>query len=37
MGGKMSRQRIGERIAVAHPDCQAQLKDDAKQLYGWSF
>ncbi len=37
MRGKTIRQRIGELIAVAHPDCQAQLKDDAKQLYGWSF
>ena len=37
MRGKTLRQRIGEMIAVAHPDCQAQLKDDAKQLYGWSF
>ena len=37
MRGKTIRQRIGELIAVAHPDCQPQLKDDAKQLYGWSF
>ena len=37
MRGKTIRQRIGELIAVAHPDCQAQLKDDANQLYGWSF
>ncbi|MCI0856217.1 MAG: acetyl-CoA hydrolase/transferase family protein [Chloroflexi bacterium] len=37
MRGKTLRQRIGEMIAVAHPDCQAQLKDDAKQLYDWSF
>ena len=36
MRGKTLRQRIGEMIAVAHPDCQAQLKDDAKQLYGQS-
>jgi len=37
MRGKTIRQRIGELISVAHPDCQPQLKDDAKQLYGWSF
>ena len=35
--GKTIRQRIGELIAVAHPDCQPQLKDDAKALYSWSF
>ena len=37
MRGKTIRQRIGELIAVAHPECQPRLKDDAKQLYGWSF
>jgi 4-hydroxybutyrate CoA-transferase len=37
MRGKTIRQRIGELIAVAHPDCQSQLKDDANKLYGWSF
>lgn len=37
MRGKTLRERIGELIAVAHPDCQPQLKDDAKALYGWSF
>ncbi len=37
MRGKTIRQRIGELIAVAHPDCQPQLKEDANQLYGWSF
>ena len=35
--GKTLRQRIGELIAVAHPDCQAQVKADANRLYGWSF
>ena len=37
MRGKTIRQRIGELIAVAHPDCQSQLKDDANKIYGWSF
>ncbi len=35
--GKTLRQRIGELIAVAHPDCQPQLKAEAKRLYGWGF
>jgi 4-hydroxybutyrate CoA-transferase len=35
--GKTIRQRIGELIAVAHPDCQPQIKEDAQRLYGWSF
>ena len=35
--GKTLRQRIGELIAIAHPDCQPQLKADANQLYGWGF
>ncbi|MDZ4277554.1 MAG: acetyl-CoA hydrolase/transferase C-terminal domain-containing protein, partial [Dehalococcoidia bacterium] len=35
--GKSLRQRIGELIAVAHPDCQPQLKDDARRMYGWAF
>jgi 4-hydroxybutyrate CoA-transferase len=35
--GKTLRQRIGELISVAHPDCQAQIKEDAQRLYGWSF
>jgi 4-hydroxybutyrate CoA-transferase len=35
--GKTVRQRIGELIAVAHPDCQPDLKAEAKRLYGWSF
>ncbi|MGB2694387.1 MAG: acetyl-CoA hydrolase/transferase C-terminal domain-containing protein [Dehalococcoidia bacterium] len=35
--GKTLRQRIGELLAIAHPDCQPQLREDAKRLYGWSF
>jgi 4-hydroxybutyrate CoA-transferase len=35
--GKTLRQRIGELLAVAHPDCKAQLKRDANQIYGWGF
>jgi acyl-CoA hydrolase len=37
MRGKTLRQRIGELLAVAHPDCRPQLKEDARRLYGWSF
>jgi acyl-CoA hydrolase len=37
MRGKTLRQRIGELLAVTHPDCQPQLKEDAQRLYGWSF
>ena len=33
--GKTLRERIGELIAIAHPDCQPQLREDAKRLYGW--
>ena len=35
--GKTLRERIGELITIAHPDCKPQLKEDAKRLYGWSF
>jgi 4-hydroxybutyrate CoA-transferase len=35
--GKTLRQRIGELLAVAHPDCKAELKKEAQRLYGWSF
>ncbi len=35
--GKTLRERIGELIAIAHPDCQPQLREDAKRLYGWGF
>ncbi len=35
--GKTLRQRIGELIAIAHPDCQPQLKEETKRLYGWGF
>ena len=34
--GKPLRRRIGELIAVAHPDCRPQLKEDARRLYGWA-
>lgn len=32
--GKTLRQRIGEMIAIAHPDHRAQLRADAGRLYG---
>ncbi|MCH8065547.1 MAG: acetyl-CoA hydrolase/transferase family protein [Chloroflexi bacterium] len=35
--GKTIRQRIGELLAVAHPDCQPQLKEDVARLYGWRY
>ncbi|OGO52253.1 MAG: hypothetical protein A2148_06330 [Chloroflexi bacterium RBG_16_68_14] len=35
--GKTLRGRIGELLAVAHPDCRPQLKEEAKRLYGWGF
>ena len=37
MRGKTFRQRIGELLAITHPDCKAGLKDEAKRIYGWSF
>jgi 4-hydroxybutyrate CoA-transferase len=35
--GKTVRERIGELIAVAHPDFQGELKSEAKRLYGISI
>ncbi len=35
--GKTIRQRVGELLAVAHPDCRAELEDEAQRIYGWSF
>jgi 4-hydroxybutyrate CoA-transferase len=35
--GKTLRQRLGELIAIAHPDCRPDVKDDARRIYGWSF
>jgi 4-hydroxybutyrate CoA-transferase len=32
--GKTVRERIGELIAVAHPDFRSELKSEAKRLYG---
>jgi len=32
--GKAVRERIGELIAVAHPDFRAELRAEAKRLYG---
>ena len=32
--GKTVRERIGELVAVAHPDFQGELKTEAKRLYG---
>ncbi len=32
--GKTVRERIGELIAVAHPDFRGELKKEAKRLYG---
>lgn len=37
MRGKTIRQRIGELIAIAHPDCKEDLKKEANRIYGWSF
>jgi len=37
MRGKTLRQRIGELLAVTHPDCRPQLKEEAQRLYGWGF
>jgi 4-hydroxybutyrate CoA-transferase len=37
MRGKTLRQRIGELLAIAHPDCQADVRAQAKQIYGWDF
>jgi 4-hydroxybutyrate CoA-transferase len=35
--GKTVRQRIGELLAIAHPDCQPDLRAAANRIYGWSF
>jgi acyl-CoA hydrolase len=35
--GKTLRQRIGELLAIAHPDCRSDVKRDAERIYGWSF
>jgi acyl-CoA hydrolase len=32
--GKSLRQRLGEMISIAHPDFRAELKKDARRLYG---
>ena len=32
--GKTVRERIGELVAVAHPDFRAELREQAKRLYG---
>ena len=32
--GKTVRERIGELVAVAHPDFQGELKNDVERLYG---
>lgn len=32
--GKTVRERIGELIAVAHPDFRGELTSEAKRLYG---
>lgn len=37
MRGKTIRQRIGELIAIAHPDSKADLKAEAQRIYGWTF
>ena len=34
--GKTVRERIGELVAVAHPDFRGELKSEAKRLYGIS-
>jgi 4-hydroxybutyrate CoA-transferase len=35
--GKTLRERIGELLAIAHPDCRADLKAEATRIYGWAF
>ncbi len=35
--GKTLRQRIGELLAVAHPDCKADVQKEAQRLYGWEL
>jgi len=35
--GKTLRQRVGELIAIAHPDCQPDLKDQARRVFGVSL
>jgi 4-hydroxybutyrate CoA-transferase len=37
MRGKTIRERIGELLAIAHPDCKADLKKGAERIYGWSL
>ena len=37
MRGKTLRQRIGELLSIAHPDCVAGVKAEANRIYGWSF
>ncbi|MDP2948687.1 MAG: acetyl-CoA hydrolase/transferase C-terminal domain-containing protein, partial [Chloroflexota bacterium] len=32
--GKSVKERIGELISVAHPDLRADLRREAKRLYG---
>src|SRR5206468_12992808 len=32
--GKSVRERIGEMLAVSHPDFRAELRSEAKRLYG---
>ncbi len=34
--GKTMRERVGEMLSIAHPDCLAELKSDAKRIFGWS-
>jgi acyl-CoA hydrolase len=34
--GKTLRQRIGELLAVTHPDCKAEVREHAKRLFGWN-
>ena len=33
--GKTTKQRIGELLAVAHPDLQSDLRREARNLYGF--
>ncbi len=35
--GKTLRQRIGELLAIAHPDCRPDVTAEANRLHGWSF
>src|SRR5439155_1534876 len=35
LGGKTLRQRVGELLAIAHPDFRAELRAEARRVYCW--